>query len=352
MKKYVYSFIIGVVGCLICSCKHNKNDDFSLQENIKTNAKHVKIDTIAIPELIYAELFLVYHDSVLIVLNKKHENGFFIEFYDLSHNKLINKFYRLGNGPNEILSAFVALNGNLLTINDYVKGQVAFLNLDSVLVNPSYISLPIRHFTSSPTVSQYYKANQLIIENTNCFEDDELGINNNAPRFIVTNKGSDYVEKSNFKYSTRNVASDGDIITNYALNKIIYTYMHKPIIEIYDNNLKGIKRILGPDKMLTQYRIVDNEIIFNRRIPYTYLDFCINKDYFFVTYMGDFLVGGKNMEDYPLWIFKFDWNGNFVDSYNMGQYISSISISNDGKSFFGTGINIEKNPILLKLTPL
>jgi len=284
-------------------------------------------------------------------LNKKHTNGYFIELYDLSHHKLINKFYRLGNGPNEILSAFVALNRNLLTINDYVKGQVAFLNLDSVLVNPSYISQPIRHFTSSPTVSQYYKPNQLIIENTNCFVDDELGINNNAPRFIITNKGSAYVEKSNFKYSSRNVAADGDIIINYPFNKIIYTYMHKPIIEIYDNDLKLIKRILGPDKMVTQYRIVDNEIIFNRRIPYTYLDFCTNKDYFFVTYMGDFLVNGKNMEDYPLWIFKFDWNGNFVDSYNLGQYISSISISNDGKSFFGTGINLEKNPILLKLTP-
>jgi hypothetical protein len=351
MKKYIYFLIIGVIGCLIYSCKHNEKDNFSLQENIKTNLKYLKIDTIALPELIYAESFLVYHDSVLIVLNKKHVNGFFIEFYDLIQHKLINKFYRLGNGPNEILSAFVALNDNLLTINDYVKGQVAFLNLDSVLVNPSYISLPIRHFTTSPTVSQYYKTNQLIIENTNCFVDDELKINNNAPRFIVTNKRSAYVERSNFKYSTRNVAADGDIITNYAFNKIIYTYMHKPIIEIYNNDLKLIKRIFGPDKMLTQYRIVDNEIIFNRRIPYTYLDFCTNKDHFFVTYMGDFLVDGKNMEDYPLWIFKFDWNGNFVDSYNIGQYISSISISNDGKSFFGTGINIEKNPILLKLIP-
>jgi hypothetical protein len=66
--------------------------------------------------------------------------------------------------------------------------------------------------------------------------------------------------------------------------------------------------------------------------------------------MGTNLVAGKNMEDYPLWIFKFAWNGDFIKSYNIRRYISSISISNNGKSFYGTGVDKDKNPILLKLS--
>lgn len=354
MKKYVFLLFIGIVGCLIYSCKKDKKDkkeDFFLQEEVKTKAKSLKIDTIPfLKELIYAKVFLVYQDSVLIVLNKKHENGYFIEFYNLTTTTLINSSYRFGNGPNEILSALISLNGNLLTINDYVKGEVALLNVDSVLANHSYTSPPIRHFTNSPTVTQYCNENQLIIENTACFEDDDLGIDNKAIRFIVTDKGSKYVENSKYEYYTRNVASDGDIITNYPLNKIVYTHMHKSIIEIYNNDLKLTKRILGPDKLPIKYRIVEKEITFNKRIPYSYLDFCTDKNYFYLSYMGDFLVRGKNMDDYPLWIFKFDWNGNFIDSYYIGRYFASISISNDSKSFYVTGIDKEKNPILLKLS--
>jgi hypothetical protein len=96
-----------------------------------------------------------------------------------------------------------------------------------------------------------------------------------------------------------------------------------------------------------------NEILFKKGyIPYTYLSFCTDKDFFYLTYMGDYLdlTKNKNMEDYPLWVFKFDWDGNFIDTYYLGQYVSAISLSADGKSFYATAISSEKNPFLIKFS--
>jgi hypothetical protein len=68
--------------------------------------------------------------------------------------------------------------------------------------------------------------------------------------------------------------------------------------------------------------------------------------------MGDYCdrTKNKNMEDYPSWVFKFDWDGNFTDSYYLGQYVSTISLSADGKSFYATAISQEKNPFLIKFS--
>ncbi len=351
MRKRIFIPFI-ILGCLIYSCANSENKDISLlQEEIKINSQFLKIDTIAIPEnLIYAREFLVYHDSVLIVLNKRYDDVSFIEIYNLREKKLINKYFRLGNAPDELLSAFASLNGNLLTVNDYVKNQVAFLNIDSVLTNPLYHPTPIRHYTQSPVAAQHLIDNQLIIENPNYFVDDNLGINTHNARLIVLDKKSMPKEDERYEYYVRNVTSDGHIIVNYKLNKIIYAYMDKTIIELYDKSLKLTKCISGPDKLPAKYKIIDKEVLFDEYIPYSYLAFCTDETCFYLTYMGANLVDGKNMEDYPLWIFKFDWNGNFIESYNVGRYISSISISSDSKNFYGTGIDEEKNPILLKLS--
>jgi hypothetical protein len=117
------------------SCTSDKsNDGFYLDKSIKSNAKSLQTDTVGFfEELIYARNFFVYQDSILIVHNRKYEDVYFLEVYDLRSEKLLAQLFRWGNGPNEMLSARIDLNGNILTVNDYVKAQVAFVNMDSIL---------------------------------------------------------------------------------------------------------------------------------------------------------------------------------------------------------------------------
>lgn len=68
----------------------------------------------------------------MIVLNKKHKDGYFVELHNLFTKENIVKLYRFGDGPDEMLSARVDMNGKTLLVNDFVKGQVAVVNLDSL----------------------------------------------------------------------------------------------------------------------------------------------------------------------------------------------------------------------------
>lgn len=105
-----------------------------LDRELLAKAKVLQADTMGtFDEFIYAKKFWVYADSILIVLNKKHKDGYFVELHNLFTKENIVKLYRFGDGPDEMLSARVDMNGKTLLVNDFVKGQVAVVNLDSLL---------------------------------------------------------------------------------------------------------------------------------------------------------------------------------------------------------------------------
>lgn len=355
-RDYIY---LVIVGCILSSCfSDEKTYNYSLDKKIKSEANVLHVDTIDFfEELIYASDFWVYQDSILIVRNKKHTDGYFLEFYDLKSRKFLKRLFRLGNGPNELLSARITINKNELTAIDYIKDQVVCINIDSVIHNPDYMVSPKRYFPHSPGAVQHTDGN-ILVENPHCFKDDKLRIDNKAPRFILNKKDNAFYDEKTYRYNTWNVATSGSIITNYRKDRVIYAASHLPLIEVYDASLNLHKTIQGPDDLPPDYRIVSdefatNEILFKKGyIPFSYLDFCTNNDFFCLVYMGDYLdlVEQRNMEDYPMWIFQFDWDGNFIDSYSVGRYITSLSLSADGKSFYATAINSEKNPFLIKLS--
>lgn len=351
MKRKVILFLALVV-IIFHGCTNDETDkDFFLDKKIKSEASPVKIDTIGFFEdLIYARQFFVYQDTILIVQNRKYEDVYFVEFYDLKRQQLLRRFFRLGNGPYEMLSGYITINGDVLTVNDYIKNQVAFVNIDSVLQNPLYSVPVIRHYYNTPTAVRY-REGELLLENPYCFQSKELGIDQKAPRFIIAIDKMPYLETKSYQYYTRNVATDGKIITDYEKNRILYVSMSIPRLEIYDNDLTLIKLVHGPDKLPATYKIdEDNSVSFYQAIPFTYMNFCTSTNFVYLMYIGDYLIPKKNhMEDLPVWIFKFDWDGNFLDSYSIGRYITSISLSADGQSIYATAINEEKNPFLIQI---
>jgi len=144
----------------------------------------------------------------------------------------------------------------------------------------------------------------------------------------------------------------GVIISNFQQDRIFYVNGNIPFIELYNSELELIRQIHGPDKLLAKYRIDNgNSICFNKVIPYAYMCFCTSINYIYLTYIGDnHIPMQNNVEDLPTWIFKFDWDGNLIESYSVGRYINSISLSLDEKSIYATAINEEKNPFLIKLS--
>lgn len=348
---YVGIFFLFLTGCT--SDNEKTVPETHLDKNILTDGQTIRTDTLNFPDtLIYAKEFLVYQDSILIAVNNKHKDGYFIEFYKLPDIRPITRLYRLGDGPDEMLSAKTDLNGNKLIVNDYIKSQVAVVNIDSILSSSTYSVSPARHQAAgSPTAVPYKDI--FLLENPYSFIDKDAGIVQNEPRFIITDGKQPYIEKE-YKYYTRNVAVNGRIIVNEAKNRIIYANMYKSSIEIYDMELNLLRKIEGPIELKPQYAIEGNEngmynVSFREHIPYAYLDYYADESHFYLSYVGNVLGKGQNIKNLPNWIFKFDWNGNFIKSYPTNCYVLSFTRSKTEKTFYITTLSAEDTPILIRL---
>lgn len=325
-----------------------------LDKNIMTVEKTFRADTLkCIDTLIYAKEFFVYRDSVLIVLNNRNEDTHFLEFYRLSDMRPITQLYRSGNGPDELLSANVDINGNTLTVNDFIKSQVAVVDIDSLLADPTYSASPVRLKVESLFNATPYK-DRFLLDNPYSFADEKAGIVQEAPRFIVTDEEKTYEEKNKYQYYTRNVTG-GRIIANEAKNRVVYANGNQSSVEIYDMELNLLRTITGPVDLPTQYVIhneeggMPNEVIFKTNIPYAYVDYCTDDDYFYLTYVGDMFGRGQKEQDLNFIIFKFDWDGNFIDSYPVHSYVRSISKSRKDDAFYVTILSSDGLPVLIKL---
>ena len=78
----VVIFIILMSGCV--QPKREKVPVQILDRELLAKAKVLQADTMGtFDEFIYAKKFWVYADSILIVLNKKHKDGYFVELHNL-----------------------------------------------------------------------------------------------------------------------------------------------------------------------------------------------------------------------------------------------------------------------------
>lgn len=354
-------FLLYILPLFFCCCtkKISINTEV-LNEKTLNQSQECAIDTLDVNDSLYigARDFFVYKDSILIVIKSKPQNDCYIEFRHLKTHDLIAKFFNHGNGRGELLSANVDLNDNLLFVNDFVKSQFAFLNVDSVVSNPNYLPVINKNYiTQSPTVVPFKDG--FIVENPYCFSDKTLNINqgieDGVQRFVRIESESKDLEIPTQKYNTRNVAVDGRIIRNNKTDKIVYAYFGPSVVEFYDNDLNIEKRILGPKKLDIKYKTFNISgmqqpmVTYKEKVPYSYLGYSCDDSYIYLMYIGDFYNDDSDLMKMKTYILKFDWNGTFKKSYRVGMYLNSISKGCDEDTFYATGLTNNGERVLLKL---
>ena len=347
-------FLFVIVGFVYCT-RDNVDSEY-LSNEIKSQAIELKGKVLdSSYRFIRAKEFFVYHDSILVVLNKPHRGGGFVDLFDLNSKTTLRSFFRMGNGPGELLNAIAHLHGKELIVHDFAKHQIASIDLDSALISSSYRpSSPLKfsNDVGSPFVT-FLDSARMIMLNPYYFDNEDLGIDNDVPRFLVreTRKNSPVCEMALPQlYYTYNV-SQGFIIPNIEKNRIIYASNFYDELEIYDKNLNLLKRIEGPDKLRPVYRMHGKEIIFDKIVPYSYRSYAMTDSSFYLSYIGDYYVSRKSkLQNFDSWIFKFDWDGNFIECYHSKEYISSLSLSDVDVKFYGRGFDRDGTPIVWELT--
>jgi hypothetical protein len=346
----------------VCCSSDMSYEEVSLSDETLDSAIRLNSDTITMDfDTFYAARdFYVYHDSVLIVINGKAKDSLsFLYFYRMDSMDLIAKYFRYGNGHGEMLSANVDLNDDVLFVNDYVKAQFAFINVDSLLYSSgNYSVLPKNHNVyGAPTVVPY--KNLYITENPYCFCDEEAGIEQGVEqgisRFIVTNGKDSPLDGNDYKINPRNVAVDGRIICKPDGNAFVYASFGLSQVEFYDKDLSLLRIVDGPRRLKVNYNRItidgnsQEQIMYDGKVPYCYLGYCCDDEFVYLAYVGDFFGGNEDLQSMPTYILKFDWNGDYVSGYKYNHYLSCISKGLEENTFYATTIDKDGLPMLLKL---
>ncbi|WP_298063633.1 BF3164 family lipoprotein [uncultured Rikenella sp.] len=326
----------------------------SLPVDIKTNAIDLEVDTMITSEaFIHAKMYYVYKDSTLIVINQATETVPYLEVRNLTDNWKIGNYIPLGKGPGEMLRVVAYLEGNTLKVNDFVKKQIAFVNLDSLLKNPNGYQISSCNYQVLTNAINRFSDGKLLFENPYCFSDSKSGIENkNAPRLKIGDNTTNDEDFGTYDYVTHNV-SQGRLVYNQNRNRIVYASSSIPVVEIYDSTLAPLMRIVGPDSFDDQMYVIapDGLVTYKKTAPYAYLTYSYDDDYFYLVYNGELIdFNVKQEKDLHTWIFRFDWDGNFEGSYYYPGYVNAISISGDGKSFYASARDEDNMPMLVKLS--
>lgn len=331
-----------------CSEKGDSNV-LILGSTVKDTAEVLLPESMDFDIPISANDIYIWNDSIAIVHNRPLEDIWFLELYNLNDGKLMNHFIRRGNGPGEMLDNNFIFYNDTIVITDFQKDHIAIIPVAEATGNNSYTP----ELKSYSVRSQYilpFKG-KLIALNPYCFINKEYGISNDGSRYIVSDSNYVYEEATEYIHDTYNVSFSRFFIS-YLNDRIVFTDKREPKIEICDTDFNLIKTVLGPDMQGTQkYRIEeDGDVIFVNTIPMVYTSHCYNDEYFYVCYNGDFL-SYKNDFDYSAlksWVLKFDWDGNFIDSYYMDHCIKSMSLSNDGRYIYAFGMDPDGESVLYK----
>lgn len=360
--KKVLFFYVAIVSLFLCGCADTSSiPTEELDKKLLDNARQMKIDTIDIGKPFFcANEFIVYHDSILVVVNDRKTSSYFIEIYNLKSKQMIAQYYKKGNGHNELLSANADLNKNMLIVNDFIRSQYAFIDLDSVSQNPNYsVSVRQHELRDCPTVIPY--KGKFLVENPYCFTNEKINVKQGTEygvsRFVVTNGSDKWNDTDKYKFYTRNVAVDGRIIYNASKHRLLYANCHESRLEVYDDDLNLLKEVNGPVNLEAQYVIEPmdgnnkKEVVFSGFAPYAYLAYCTDSDNVYLVYLGQKFYPGKNsMEDMDTYILQFDWDGNYKQCFAAGKYLLGLAKGTDKNVFYATGYDANRNVCLLKLT--
>lgn len=291
-----------------------------------------------------AEEYYIMDDSILVVFNDTRHSDCFFEFYNVKSGSLVKKYLHRGNGHNELIDVIAYYYDGLLFVNGFMNKIFVMIDCRKLLDDPLYEPQFTEYSVYSQNIVSAGDGN-FIYENAYSFSEPSINVYQDAPRLLSTN---DKTDDTRYKYDTFNVTG-GIIMQNKDLDRVIYASKRFPFIEIYNSKLELIRKIKGPDELDVKYYINEknNEIIFRGVIPNTFIRSAYNEDHFYLVYKGK--LSNDLDHDTDSWIFKFDWEGRFLDSYFFNGSIECISLSSNEDCLYVTTYDSLGVPALVKL---
>lgn len=357
MKKLYYYFC---VAALLCSCSRTGNEvncnvEFSREDFTETRELQ-NPEEIVIDNLLYPASFRVMDDSVLVVGNQP-VCEYMLELYSLNTLKPIKQLITKGNGPGEMLSGSLCLHTNR---------NVPFYIQDSNANMCYIVDMKSLNDNSKFTPSDKFRYSSEILNTTDvCLLDDKRYVAYHM--WFLDDKNFSKVDSPLAYYAFNDNSNKGHndfpyfvasvngarLFVNPKTKHVWTVDLHRDVINVYNDSLKQIASIKGPDNLTPSYTKlpINAPVAFvgfeNGKNYASYVDYYLTDKHVYLVYQGTSQFNPMDLT--PVEIFKLDFDGNLLCNYKVDRYVYSISVdSKEEYLYCASRTSVEEPPAILK----
>lgn len=349
MYKCINNIIVTAIFLLLLSCNKNtgQNVSFDLDSFVSN-----KVFTFEMGEkYIVDEQFVgvpssikIFKPGVFIV--KENKVMHHINMIDM--NRGISKQYiTRGKGPGELIDVRdIEITGNNLLVSSISESKVIKLAYDTI--NSDFEITDILDFSGNGFMraiplhggTQFLTQCAPISNNRVEIIDLDKNVLFSSDKFPSVNSSNNFTPNNAFFQSDITVSPDNKNIA--VVSKSV------DAIDLYDNNLKFKKEIVGPLGIETTFSVINTPAGNRFRQDPMYFVYETARsvdDIFFVSYNGIELNKDTDLTRYARNIFSFDWDGNPLVNYSFDFPVISFDVDWKNKKMFCLTHNPE--PVIL-----
>jgi hypothetical protein len=351
---------LSLVAILMEGCfgpeKNVESNRLFLREDFKETRILSNPEEIVIEDMLYPASFRIMDDSLLLASNQPVCESL-LEVYSLNTLKLVKQLVKKGSGPGEMLSCDLGLHSNQTEeffVRDLNSNTCYVVNWDGLLRQPRFESSS--HFHVSSEVSM--GADICLMPNNryvgcHMWYLEDRDFSNVESPLLNLHRGYDG-GKSMGDYPFMVASVNGSLLFIHPVTNRLWSLdMHRDMIRIYNDSLKQVASLAGPDNFSPTYtkRAINAPVAFvtfaDEKYYSSYIDYYLTDKHIYLVYQGTEHFNPKALS--PVEIFKMDFSGNLLCIYKMDRYVYSISLdSSEEYLYCASRTSLEEPPVLLK----
>ncbi len=341
INKLIICFVI----LASCTQKNEFNNEISFftsadfEDSGIIELQKIKIDSLANPD------YLLIIDSLLLITNYKTD--YLLDIYNINTKQRINRLIRRGKGPNELIFLkeiqFDKESNHLMAFGSILQ-KVFLIDYNTLIdVNDFNDFKNFRVEKNNCARIVFYDPLEFVGV---CYEDEPFN-----RLYFFNNKGEVVRSTGNYPEVVPKIGSmmDAQIFDTYmGLNenkeKLVLAYTNTDIIDIYDSKGDLMKRLMGPDKFIPQFKLVHintnmTTVSFTSEQRNGYGRILPSDNSFYTLYSGLKMneKGGYLFNQ----ILEFDWNGKTLKRYKLSLPVVDAVFDRKHKKFYFLNSNNE-----------
>ena len=299
--------------------------------------------------IVNSNQMLVYQDSLLIVSHSQKTYGEpIISLYDRGNPlRRLAHYIPRGSDTDEMVACRIHIAGDELFVSDcFYTGRYCSIPLkklppaDELHLSPSGVEergVAITPFRDG-----------LLVENPQCYSNEEAGIHNDVPRLLHFRNGRCLNPHEPVSFQVADVNTGADIHYNELCQRICFVSHRQPLVEFYDDSLNLVHSLTMPSEGIAQKISVGKpqttmhqirhrgetgrgfSATFNKtqRVVgasnqfHAFLCSAADDEHIYLVYCGKLF--GYDYHTYSTHILVLDWNGNLVATYRFDRWIQGI----------------------------